>query len=145
MVITFYNTLSDPRAVSKTLGTSTGSATGALHERVDSLTMVVRLPGSLYNIVTQSNYVMLDLTQKYYFIESYEVENNTCFIRLKEDVLMSYANQIRALNCTVLRNENRANAYLMDEGYNILAYDKIVTKKFPNAIDQDTVILLTVG
>ena len=36
MVVTFYNTPSDPRVVSKTLGTSTGSATGVLHEKVNS-------------------------------------------------------------------------------------------------------------
>lgn len=147
MVVTFYNTPSDPRVVSKSLGTSTGSATGVLHEKVNSINMTVRLPGTCYNIVTQSNYVMLDLTQKYYFIESYEVQNDCCFIVLKEDVLMSYATQIQALRCTVARTENetKANAYLIDQQYKAKAYKKYVQRLFPNSIETWSYILMTVG
>ena len=147
MVITFYNTPSDPRVVNKTLGTSTGSATGVLHERVNSINMTVRLPGTCYNVVTQSNYVMLDLTQKYYFIESYEVQNDCCYIVLKEDVLMSYATQIEALRCTVARTESetKANAYLIDQQYKAKAYKKYVQRLFPNSVENWSYILMTVG
>ena len=147
MVVTFYNTPSDPREVSKSLGTSTGSATGVLHEKVNSINMTVRLPGTCYNIVTQSNYVMLDLTQKYYFIESYEVQNDCCYIVLKEDVLMSYATQIKTLRCTVARTENetKANAYLIDQQYKAKAYKKYVQRLFPNSIENWSYILMTVG
>ena len=145
MVITFYNTASDPRAVEKVLGTSTGSATGVLHERVNSLQMTVRLPGTVYNVVTQSNYVMLDLTQKYYYIDSYEVQNDCCYINLREDVLYSFSAQIKNLECTILRSEKYSNAYLLDNGYQILAYDNIVTKEFPGGLTDESVVLLTVG
>lgn len=145
MVITFYNTASDPRAVEKILGTSTGSATGVLHERVNSLQMTVRLPGTVYNVVTQSNYVMLDLTQKYYYIDSYEVQNDCCYINLREDVLYSFASQIKNLDCTILRSEKYSNAYLLDNGYQILAYDNIVTKEFPSGLTDESIVLLTVG
>ena len=145
MVITFYNTSSDPRTVSKTLGTSTGSATGVLHERVNSLRMTVRLPGSLYNVVTQSNYVMLDLTQKYYFIESYEVQNDCCYIVLKEDVLMRYATQIKAMQCTIDRSASEYNGFLYDNGYEMLAYKKNAVRKFGVSLDSWDMILTTVG
>ena len=145
MVITFYNTPSDPRVVSKTLGTSTGSATGVLHERVNSLRMTVRLPGSLYNVVTQSNYVMLDLTQKYYYIESYEVQNDCCFIVLKEDVLMSYATQIKAMQATIDRSASEYNGFLYDNGYEMLAYKKNAVRKFNVGLDTWDMILTTVG
>lgn len=145
MVITFYNTASDPRAIDKVLGTSTGSATGVLHERVNSLQMTVRLPGTVYNVVTQSNYVMLDLTQKYYYIDSYEVQNDCCYINLREDVLYSFSAQIKNLDCTILRSEKYSNAYLLDNGYQILAYDNIVTKEFPSGLTDESIVLLTVG
>lgn len=145
MVITFYNTPSDPRVVSKTLGTSTGSATGVLHERVNSLRMTVRLPGTLYNVVTQSNYVMLDLTQKYYYIESYEVQNDCCFIVLKEDVLMSYATQIKAMQATIDRSASEYNGFLYDNGYEMLAYKKNAVRKFSVGLDTWDMILTTVG
>ena len=145
MVITFYNTPSDPRTVIKTLGSSTGSATGVLHERVNSLRMTVRLPGSLYNVVTQSNYVMLDLTQKYYYIESYEVQNDCCYIVLKEDVLMSYATQIRAMQATVDRSASEYNGFLYDNGYEMLAYKKNAVRKFSASLENWDMILTTVG
>ena len=145
MVITFYNTPSDPREVSKTLGNSTGSATGVLHERVNSIKMTVRLPGTCYNIVTQSNYVMLDLTQKYYYIESYEVQNDCCFIVLKEDVIMSYATQIKAMQCTIDRSASEYNGFLYDNGYEMLAYKKNAVRKFGVSLDSWDMILTTVG
>lgn len=145
MVITFYNTPSDPRVVSKTLGNSTGSATGVLHERVNSTQMTVRLPGTCYNIVTQSNYVMLDLTQKYYYIESYEVQNDCCYIVLKEDVLMSYATQIKAMQCTIDRSASEYNGFLYDNGYEMLAYKKNAVRKFGVSLDSADMILTTVG
>lgn len=147
MTITFYNTPSDPRKVEKVLRTSTGSAIGVLHERVNSISMVVRLPGTCYNIVTQSNYVMLDLTQKYYFIEGYDVQNDCCYINLREDVLMSYKTQIEALRCTVARTESetRANAYLIDPQYKAKAYKKYVQRLFPNSVENWSYILMTVG
>lgn len=145
MVVTFYNTASDPRAVSKTLGSSTGSATGVLHEKVNSINMTVRLPGTCYNIVTQSNYVMLDLTQKYYFIESYEVQNDCCYIVLKEDVLMSYSTQIRAMQATIDRSASKYNGFLYDNGYEMLAYKKNAVRKFGVTLDTWDMILTTVG
>lgn len=157
MVVTFYNTASDPRAVSKTLGTSTGSATGVLHEKVNSINMTVRLPGTCYNIVTQSNYVRLDLivtqsnyvmpdlTQKYYYIESYEVQNDCCYIVLKEDVLMSYATQIKAMQATVDRSASVYNGFLYDNGYEMLAYKKNAVRKFNVSLNNWDMILTTVG
>lgn len=145
MVITFYSTPSDPRKVEKVLGTSTGSAIGVLHERVNSISMTVRLPGTCYNIVTQSNYVMLDLTQKYYFIEGYDVQNDCCYINLREDVLMSYATQIKAMKATIDRSASVYNGFLYDNGYEMLAYKKNAVRKFGVSLNNWDMILTTVG
>lgn len=145
MTITFYSTPSDPRKVEKVLGSSTGSATGVLHERVNSISMTVRLPGTCYNVVTQSNYVMLDLTQKYYFIEGYDVQNDCCFINLREDVLYSYATQIKAMQATIDRSASVYNGFLYDNGYEMLAYKKNAVRKFNTSLDDWDMILTTVG
>lgn len=145
MIVTFYKTASDPRAVDKVLGLSTGRANGVLHERVNSINMTVRLPGTLYNVVTQSNYVMSDLTQKYYFIEGYDVQNDCCYITLHEDVLMSYATQIKAMQCTIDRSASVYNGFLYDNGYQLLSYKKNAIRKFPNALNNWDMILTTVG
>ena len=145
MVITFYNTASDYRVLDKVLGTSTGSATGHLHERVSDTQIRVKIPGTLFNVVTQSNYAMVDTFQKYYFLRTYEVENDCVIINLFEDVRTSFATQIKNVNATVARQENLKNGYLLDERYKAKTYKKIVHKEFPNALDDMSIILMTVG
>lgn len=78
MVITFYKINDDYRVVDKTLGTSTGSATGVLHEKANNLNLSVKIPGTLFNVVTSSNYCFIDTTQAYYYLDSYDIENNCC-------------------------------------------------------------------
>lgn len=145
MVITFYKTTEDYRKLDKTLGTSTGSATGVLHEKVNDLEMSVKLPSSVFNTVTASNYVFIDTTQAYYYMSSYDIENDCVIINLKMDVRKTFATQIKACPATITRNEYQKNGYLADSGYNALAYEGVQYKTFPNAMTDASYILVTVG
>ena len=145
MVITFYNTASDYRVLDKVLGTSTGSATGHLHERVSDTQIRVKIPGTLFNVVTQSNYAMVDTFRKYYYRRSFEVENDCVIVNLFEDVRKTFATQIKGITATVQRNASMSNGYLKDSGYNALSYEAIQYKKFPNALNDATCIMVTVG
>lgn len=145
MVITFYRTTDDYRKLDKTLGTALGTATGQLHERVSDTQLTIRLPSSVFNIITQSNYVMIDLFQKYYFMGPYEVHNDCVLINLKEDVRMSFSTQIKNITATVNRNAGQSNGYLADPNYMALAYEGIQYKHFPVALDDTSCILATVG
>lgn len=147
MTITFYNVVDDPRVVNKALGAAVGSATGVLHERVNSLSMTIRVPSAYFNYITQSNYAMIDTFQKYYYLESYDIQNDCVYINLREDVLKSFATQIGAMVCTVARTENerKADAYLIDPEYKAKAYKKYVQRNFPNSIEDFSYILITVG
>lgn len=145
MVVTFYNVTDDYRKLDKTLGTALGTASGHLHERVSDTQISVKIPSTLFNVVTQSNYAMVDTFQKYYFLRTYEVENDCVIINLFEDVRMSFSAQIKNVNATVARQENLKNGYLLDERYKAKTYKKIVHKEFPNALDDMSIILMTVG
>lgn len=145
MVITFYKTTEDYRVLDKTLGTSTGSATGVLHEKVNDLQMSVKLPGTLFNVVTASNYCFIDTTQAYYYMPTYDIEKDSVIINLKMDVRKTFATQIKACPATITRNEYQKQGYLNDSGYNALAYDNVQFKKFPNALTDASYILVTVG
>lgn len=145
MVITFYKITDDYRVVDKTLGTSTGSATGVLHERANNLSMSVKIPGTLFSVVTASNYCFIDTTQAYYYLDSYDIENDCVIINLKEDVRKTWATQIKGVTATVNRQQNLRNGYLSDAGYNALAYQGIQYKTFPNALEDASYILVTVG
>lgn len=145
MTLTFYKVNDDYRVLDKTLGTSTGSATGHLHEKVNDVKMSVKMPSSVFNTVTASNYVFVDLTQAYYYLESYDVENDCVIVNLVMDVRKTFATQIKNMTVTISRNENIKNGYLSDTGYNALAYEGIQYKTFPNALDDASYILVTVG
>lgn len=147
MNINFYSITGDPKKVTKTLGSVLGTATGVLHERINSLSMVIRVPSTFFNIIVLSNYVGIDTTGKHYFLESYDIQNDCVLINLKQDVLMNYSTQIRGLTCTVARieNEELANGYLVDPEYKALSYKKVVTRNFPVELNDFSYILMTVG
>lgn len=145
MVITFYLITEDYRVVDKTLGTSTGSATGVLHEKVNNLKMSVKIPGTLFNVVTASNYCFIDTTQAYYYLDSYDIENDCVIINLSEDVRKTWATQIKGVNATVNRQQNSAQGYLNDSGYQAMAYEAVSTRRFPGSLDDFSYILMTVG
>lgn len=145
MVITFYKINDDYRVVDKTLGTSTGSATGVLHEKANNLNLSVKIPGTLFNVVTASNYCFIDTTQAYYYLDSYDIENDCVIINLKEDVRKTWATQIKGVTATVNRQQNLAQAYLADSNYQAMAYEAVATKRFPGSLTDFSYILMTVG
>jgi len=145
MVITFYKINSDYRVADKPLGTSTGSATGVLHSRENSLKMAVKIPSSLFNVVTASNYCFIDTTQAYYYLGSYDIENDCVIINIEQDVRKTWAAQIRGVTATVTRQEQIAQAYLNDSEYQAMAYQAIATKRFSGELNDFSYILMTVG
>lgn len=143
--LTFYQSASDYRVLDKVLGTALGTATGQLHEKINDIEMIIMLPGDYLSYCQAANIVYNSLTQKYYFAEGYDVENNLIFLHLKEDVRLSFAAQIKQLKTTVVRNENTKQGYLNDSGYNALAYNGVQYKVFPHALEDSSYILVTVG
>lgn len=145
MNVKLYNTTSPKIQVNKTLNL-VADIDGEPHDIVSETEMTLRLTVGHLQGVQGSNYCYVADTGKYYFISpNYQIEGHSVIINLKEDVLMSLKTQLLAQTCTITRNENLRNAYLYDEAYQMLAYKKIVTKKFPSGIDNNTIILMTVG
>lgn len=92
------------------------------------------------------NYIYLSDKNRYYFVEKHSFQKGQKVVyELLVDVRTSHKENIRALTCTVTRNENLKNGYLHDPNYSVYAYEQIVCKMFPNAINQDSIILMTVG
>ena len=145
MTLTFYKINEDYRVLDKTLGTSTGSATGHLHEKINDMKMSVKMPSSVFNDVTASNYVFVDLTQAYYYLDSYDVENDCVIVNLTMDVRKTFATQIKGVRATVVRNQYQRQGYLADTEYKALAYEGVQYKTFPNALTDASYILVTVG
>lgn len=145
MNIKLYNTTSPKIKVLKSLS-PIADITGEPHEFVSDKEMTLRLSVGHLQGVKGSNYCYITETGKYYYISpDYKIENKSVIIALKEDVLMSYKNQILAQTCTISKNEKYSNSYLYDDGYQLLAYKNIVTKTFPRGLTDNSIILMTVG
>ena len=96
--------------------------------------------------LSEVNYIYVPDFKRYYFVNDIVALKGYVYnIECSVDVLMSHKEDILLVRGTVKRAENNANGYIIDSNYQSLCYSNIVTKKFPNAMNNDTFILLTVG
>ena len=144
MNIILYSTTSPRNAINKTL-TQVASITGESNESIGKVNTSFILSSSYIANVKSSNYMYSDVTGKYYFIEDYEIKNQTIKIIAKQDVLMNFKTSILSNSCTISRNANIANAYLNDSGYQLQSYEIVSTLKFPNGLTTNSIILMTIG
>lgn len=92
------------------------------------------------------NYAYIDTFGRYYYIvDRKSLVNGVVELTLESDPLESFRSQILQRQATITRNANQYNGYLQDSGYNALAYEGIQYKAFPNAMDDASCILVTVG
>lgn len=90
------------------------------------------------------NYCMID--NDYYFITKKKIaDGNITEITCEIDPLMSYKDLIYDSTQLVTRNAKNRNAYLVDNEMTFTNYDLIDCYEFPNAINNDSIILITVG
>lgn len=144
MNIILYNTNSPKNKVNKNL-VQVASITGESNETIGCINTSFILSKDYISAVKGSNYMYSDVTNKYYFIENYEIVNQTIKIIARQDVLMSYKNSILAQTCTISKNEFIANAYLYDDAYQLKTYNIICTRKFPVSLNNNSIILMTIG
>lgn len=144
MNIKLYNTTSPRNKINKTLNL-VADIDGESNENIgDHDTTFLVSSGHLQGVMG-SNYLLSGINGKYYYIEDYEIINQTVLLKCKEDVLMSFKTQILSNTCTISRNEFIADSYLYDDNYKIDGYSKIVTKEFPIGFTDESIILLTSG
>lgn len=144
MNIILYSTNSPKNKVNKTLA-QVASITGESNETIGCINTSFILSSNYISAVKGSNYLFSGVTNKYYFIENYEIKNQTIKIIAKQDVLMSYKSSILAQTCTISRNEKIANAYLYDNAYQLKTYNIVCTRKFPQGLTNNSIILMTIG
>ena len=104
----------------------------------------VQLETTLFKNYEKANYVKI--LNKYYFIRSKLREHNIIRFQLEEDVLFSILNNnLDKISIIADRQENIYNNYINDDEMKGLAYTQVATIPFANSLNQDTVILMTVG
>lgn len=143
LTITLSFNHSDSQTVDKRL-TDEKNGTATTKDDTNYTAPVLTLSRDLLD--KKYNYIYILQYGRYYYItDIVYLSGNLARVQCSVDVLMSFKQEIRQITCTVSRNENLRNGYLLDNKYQTLAYEQIVTKKFPNAMNQDSVILMTMG
>lgn len=144
ITINLYNVSDDNEKVDKTLGTAKSFTNCSIKEQTDVTNITLRFQTT--DNLSGYNYAYVSEYGRYYFIDKIETTPTGYWVlSCRCDVLMSFKDQILELKGTVTRSESLYNGFLTDPTYKAYAYKQIVTKTFPNAINDDTFILMTVG
>ena len=97
-------------------------------------------------IMATLNYAYIDAFGRYYFIRDRNMlVNGVCELTLESDPLQSFKNYIDNVSATITRSSEFFNGFLLDAGYELLAYKHCAIRNFPVGIDNDDMILTTVG
>lgn len=121
---------------------------------MDELTGTLRTPTSVTDpVITIQrsspvgfNYFYISEFNRYYFLKSSAATaHNIITIEGHVDVLMTYADRIRAANAIIFRQENEWNLYLDDGIFKAYQNPKHKIVKFPNKITDFSYILALAG
>ena len=92
----------------------------------------------------QYNYCSID--GNFYFLEPYKIlDGGMCEMMATFDYLYNNKDLIYNSTQLVTRNAKNRNAYLVDNEMTFTNYDLIDCYEFQNAINNDSIILITVG
>ena len=144
MKLTFYKNNSDPKKAVKSI-TSLGDIENCvLRNEQNILDPVFEVASAA--LPNDFNYAYCDYTGRYYFTgNAVMVRAGLWRIPCHVDVLSTYFSQYSGIQATINRNETIRNGYLIDDRYKAKAYREILTRQFPNAMTNDSIILMTVG
>lgn len=144
MKITLYNTTSENNRLNKNLTKILDIENAKVLNSNNLLTLQIFIKRDLISDFNKVNYLYIDTYKRYYFV-TVTIDNAFLVLNCDIDVLMTYKSAILNLTATITRNENLKNGYLEDKNYNIMSYENIVCKTFPNGLTNDSIILMTVG
>lgn len=139
MTIKLYKTPSEVNKVTKVLNDEL-ELTGELRESSSVITPTIKIED---DDLTDYNYAYIPEFGRYYFITNItSVRNNLWELAMRVDVLMTYADEIKANTAVIARNSNLWNLYYQDEQFKILNYETIQTKAFGASLSPSSQIVL---
>lgn len=141
----FYMNKSDDRKVDKSL-TEISTSTVTYYKR-DTNVMDPVITVNMFADFQKCNYVYLEDFQRYYFIRSITVSQQSIILDLHIDVLKTYGAQIRSQKAIVKRQQDKrkANFYLDDDKYKALEYSRIQCKAFSGGFNTNAFVLTVAG
>lgn len=145
ITMSLYQVTDDVNVMGKTIPTATSTHTITLKDGCSIDKPVITFSAQA-SAIAPLNYAYIDTFQRYYWItDRKSLVNGVMELTLESDPLESFKDTIKLCTATVTRNANQYNGYLKDSGYNAVAYEAIQYKRFPNALNDASCILVTVG
>lgn len=87
-------------------------------------------------LINKFNYCYIEELESYYYVgEPTTMSANMFSFPLEKDILFSNLEGILNLKCIIERQEFKFNKYLDDSEYKVYAYERIITKEFPNGFN----------
>ena len=144
MTIKLYHNDSDKRTVNKTL-TNEGELQGAvIIDDTSILTPRLKVRDNGI-IMVQYNYCYIADFKRYYYITDITISNGYIYIDCKVDVLMSYANEIKACTGVIARQEHVWSGYLDDSENFTNQYNNVALKAFNSPFSKTLSYILLVN
>ena len=145
ITMSLYQVTDDVNVMGKTIPTATSTHTITLKDGCSIDKPVITFSAQA-SAIAPLNYAYIDTFLRYYWItDRKSLVNGVMELTLESDPLQSFSTEIRACPATITRNANQYNGYLKDSGYNAVAYEAVQYKRFPNALNDASCILVTVG
>lgn len=145
MTIELYKNSSDVKRVDKNLTLLITLDSAKLYKDFDVINPTIIVSRETFDAIKNDcNYCYIPDFKRYYFL-TYTYESNLVRLSCKLDERATYKTALRSLTATITRNENIANGYLHDANYSVYAYEQVTCKMFPRSINDDSIILMTVG
>lgn len=143
--MSLYQVSDDINVMGKNIPTATSTHTILLKDGCSVDNPVVTF-SAVASAIAPLNYAYIDTFGRYYFItDRKSLVNGVVELTLESDPLQSFKTEIGNCDAIIRRQENDANGYLQDDQYNAMAYEAVATRPWPNAIDDFSFILMTVG
>lgn len=140
-----YVVSDDNKVFPKALPTATAAYSVLLKDGCSIDNPVISVHASAAALALVNYAYIPDFGRYYYRQDIKSLNNGICEVTLLSDPLQSFAKEIKNAHATLTRSENLKDGYLIDSGYKARAFKKIVHKEFPNALDDWSIILMTVG
>lgn len=145
MTIKIYTNNSDKNKVDKDITQLGSDISGNLREGCSIIDPVIKFETNIGSNLTSANYAYITEFGRYYYINNIKCVGSLYEVYMHVDVLQTYADEIRANDAVIARQQTKYNLYLQDGVFKTKAFPHIEIKQFPSGFTDYQFIFSVAG